>query len=119
MRLAQKFGWPMGGAAEAIVFDRGDKYITDDAYDILADLGITNLGAPAGKPWLKPYIERVFRTVHSDLLLRFSGRAFSNVVERGENDAGARATLTLEACLKLRCRAAASKAVSVVRGGRL
>ncbi|ANT59820.1 hypothetical protein AYJ57_05210 [Salipiger sp. CCB-MM3] len=94
-----KFGWPMSGAAEAIVFDRGDKYITDDAYDILADLGITNLGAPAGKPWLKPYIERVFRTVHSDLLLRFSGRAFSNVVERGENDAGARATLTLEAFL--------------------
>lgn len=94
-----KFGWPMGGAPEAIVFDRGDKYITDDAYDILADLGITNLGCPAGKPWLKPYIERVFRTVHSDLLSRFSGRAFSNVVERGENDAAARATLTLEAFL--------------------
>ncbi|QPM92023.1 DDE-type integrase/transposase/recombinase [Pseudooceanicola algae] len=97
--VGAKFGWPMGGAPEAIVFDRGDKYITDDAYDILADLGITNLGAPAGKPWLKPYIERVFRTIHKDLLLRFSGRAFSNVVERGENDAGARATLTLEAFL--------------------
>ncbi|SCM66402.1 Mu transposase C-terminal domain-containing protein [Donghicola eburneus] len=94
-----KFGWPMAGAPEAIVFDRGDKYITDDAYDILADLGITNLGCPAGKPWLKPFIERVFRTVHSDLLLRFSGRTFSNVVERGENDAAARATLTLEAFL--------------------
>lgn len=94
-----KFGWPMSGAPEAIVFDRGDKYITDDAYDILADLGITNIGAPAGKPWLKPFIERVFRTVHNDLLLRFSGRAFSNVVERGENDAAARATLTLEAFL--------------------
>ncbi|WP_341485880.1 hypothetical protein [Thioclava sp. GXIMD4215] len=88
------FGWPMGGAPEAIVFDRGDKYITDDAYDILADLGITNLGCPAGKPWLKPFIERVFRTVHNDLLLRFSGRAFSNVVERGENDGAARAKRT-------------------------
>ncbi|MCV2894569.1 hypothetical protein [Lentibacter sp. XHP0401] len=94
-----KFGWPMAGAPEAIVFDRGPAYITDDAYDILASLGITNLGAPAGKPWLKPFIERVFRTVHEDLLLRFSGRAFSNVVERGENDAAKRATLTLEAFL--------------------
>ena len=94
-----RFGWPMAGAPEAIVFDRGDKYITDDAYEILADLGITNLGAPAGKPWLKPYIERVFRSIHSDLLLRFSGRAFSNVVERGENDAAARASFTLEAFL--------------------
>lgn len=94
-----KFGWPMGGAPEAIVFDRGDKYITDEAYDILADLGITNLGCPAGKPWLKPFIERVFRTVHNDLLLRFSGRTFEDVVKRGENDAAARATLTLEAFL--------------------
>lgn len=94
-----KFGWPMSGAPETIVLDRGPAYITDDAYDVLASLGITNLGAPAGKPWLKPFIERVFRTIHSDLLLRFSGRAFSNVVERGENDPAARATLTLEAFL--------------------
>lgn len=93
------FRWPMAGAPEAIVFDRGDKYITDDAYDILAELGITNLGCPAGKPWLKPFIERVFRTVHNDLLLRFSGRTFENVVKRGENDAAARASLTLEAFL--------------------
>ncbi len=97
--VGAKFGWPMAGAPEMIVFDRGSAYITDDAYDILASLGITNLGAPAGKPWLKPFIERVFRTIHSDLLLRFSGRAFSNVVERGENDSAKRATLTLEAFL--------------------
>ncbi|MCU9847817.1 hypothetical protein OEZ60_07335 [Defluviimonas sp. WL0024] len=94
-----KFNWPMAGAPETIVLDRGAHYIEDDAYDILAYLGITNLGAPAGKPWLKPFIERVFRTIHDDLLLRFSGRAFSNVVERGENDAEERATLTLEAFL--------------------
>ncbi|MBY6202839.1 DDE-type integrase/transposase/recombinase [Maritalea mobilis] len=94
-----KFGWPMGGAPGTIVLDRGPEYITDDAYDILAGLGITNLGAPAGKPWLKPFIERVFRTIHQDLLLRFSGRAFSNVVERGENDSEKRASLTLEAFL--------------------
>ena len=94
-----KFGWPMAGAPETIVLDRGSAYVTDDAYDVLASLGITNLGAPAGKPWLKPFIERVFRTIHSDLLLRFSGRAFSNVVEREENDAADRATLTLEAFL--------------------
>jgi hypothetical protein len=94
-----KFGWPMCGAPESIVFDRGSAYISDDAYDILAYLGITNIGSPAGKPWLKPFIERVFRTIHSDLLLRFSGRAFSDVVEKGENDPEARATLTLEAFL--------------------
>jgi len=94
-----KYGWSMAGAPEMIVLDRGSAYVSDDAYDILASLGITNMGAPAGKPWLKPFIERIFRTIHSDLLLRFSGRAFSNVVERGENDSENRATLTLEAFL--------------------
>jgi hypothetical protein len=89
----------MAGAPETIVLDRGSHYITDDAYEILASLGITNLGAPAGKPWLKPFIERLFRTLHSDFLLRFSGRAFSNVVERADNDPAQRATLTLEAFL--------------------
>jgi len=48
---------------------------------------------------MKPFIERVFRTIHSDLLVRFSGRAFSNVVERADNDPAERATLTLEAFL--------------------
>lgn len=94
-----KFGWPMAGAPETIVLDRGPAYITDDAYDVLASLGITNLGAPAGKPWLKPFIERVFRTVHNDLLLRFAGRTFENVVRRADNDSQARASLTLEAFL--------------------
>lgn len=93
------FQWLMGGAPEALILDRGAPYISDDAYEILAFLGITNIGVPAGKPWLKPFIERVFRTIHSDLLLRFSGRAFSNVVERGENDPEKRASLTLEAFL--------------------
>jgi len=93
------YDWPMSGAPEMGVLDRGSGYVTDDAYDILSSLGITNMGAPAGKPWLKPFIERVFRTIHSDLLLRFSGRAFSDVVERADNDPAERATLTLEAFL--------------------
>lgn len=93
------FRWGQGGAPEGIVLDRGSGYITDEAYAVLASLGITNFGAPAGKPWLKPFIERVFRTIHSDLLNRFSGRTFSNVVEKRENDPQARASLTLEAFL--------------------
>lgn len=94
-----KFGWPMSGAPETIVLDRDPGYASEDAYDVLASLGITNLGAPAGKPWLKPFIERVFRTVHNDLLQRFSGRTFEDVVRRGDNDSAARASLTLETFL--------------------
>lgn len=94
--LGCRYDWPQGGPPEQVVLDRGAPYISDEAYHILASLGITNIGAPAGKPWLKPHIERVFRTMHDLFLQRFSGRNFSNVVERGENDPAARATVTLE-----------------------
>ena len=90
------YSWSQAGAPEEVAVDRGSAYISDEAYHILASLGITNLGVPAGKPWLKPFIERVFRTLHSLFLQRFSGRNFSNVVERGENEPEARATLTLD-----------------------
>lgn len=88
--------WNMHGRPEMIVLDRGPNYISDEVYDLLADLGITNLGAPAKKPWLRPFIERLFRTIHTGFAQRFSGRTFSNVVERGENDAAARASMTID-----------------------
>ncbi|TFL18459.1 hypothetical protein [Jannaschia formosa] len=88
--------WVQGGKTSAIVLDRGAKYITDEAYQVLASLRICNLGAPAGKAWLRPFIERVFRTLNEKFVTYFSGRTFSNVVKRGENDAAARASVTLE-----------------------
>jgi len=94
-----RFVWKQGGAPETIVLDRGPRYITDEAYAVLASLGITNMGAPAGKPWLKPFVERLFRTIHEDLLQRFMGRTFGSVDKKGDNDPELRAKLTLEAFL--------------------
>ncbi|WP_349295695.1 hypothetical protein ABEB22_14470 (plasmid) [Thioclava sp. 'Guangxiensis'] len=90
-----RYEWKQHGAPEEIVLDRGGPYISDEAYHILASLGISNIGAPAGKPWLKPFIERVFRSMHNLFLQRFSGRNFENTTKRGENDPAARATMTL------------------------
>jgi len=92
--------WPMSGRPEELVLDRGPSYKSDDAYNVVAALGITYLGAPAKKPWLRPFIESLFRTIHAKLLQRFPGRTFSNVVERGENDPAARAGLTLDELLE-------------------
>lgn len=94
------YKWLEYGAPELIAVDRGGAYVTDPAYHILNSLGITNMGVPAGKPWLKPFIERVFRTMHEKLLARFSGRTFGDVVKRGENDPQERATLELSEFLK-------------------
>lgn len=91
--------WHQGGRPSTIVLDRGAKYVTQEAYDLLARLGITNLGAPAGKPWLRAFIERLFGTLHRSFLVRFPGRTFSNVVAKGENDAAARAAMTFETFL--------------------
>lgn len=92
--------WNMHGRPEMIVIDRGPNYLTEETYALLADLGITNLGAPAKMPWLRPFIERLFRTIHSGFAQRFSGRTFSNVVQRGENDPAARASLDLDEFLQ-------------------
>lgn len=88
--------WPMYGRPGLIAMDRGPAYVADETYDLLAAAGITNFGAPASKPWLRAFIERLFRTIHAKLLQRFSGRTFSNVVQRGENNHTERASVTLE-----------------------
>ena len=88
--------WNMRGHPEVIAFDRGNSYLGDNFYMRLAGAGITNLGVPAGKPFLKPWVESWFRGLGAGFLQRFYGRTFSNVVKKGENDPQARATLTLD-----------------------
>ena len=94
------YRWEMHGVPETVILDRGPNFMTEAAYRILADLGITNFGGPVHKPWLRALMERLFGTIHKTLLMRFEGRTFSNVVQKGENDAEARAGLTLEGLLK-------------------
>ena len=49
-----------------------------------------------GKPNLRGVVERLFRTFHDQFLPYFTGRTFSNVVERGDYDPEVRMTLFLE-----------------------
>ena len=88
--------WNMRGHPGTLAVDRGNSYLGDDFYDRLATAGITNLGVPAGKPFLKPWVESWFRGVGSGFLQRFTGRTFGNIIKKGENDPQARATLNLE-----------------------
>ena len=70
--------------------------MSDEIYVRLAAAGITNMAVPAGKPFLKPWIERFFATMGKKFLQQFTGRTFGNVVLKGENDPAKRATLTLD-----------------------
>lgn len=99
-----ELSWIMSGRPETIVLDRGPAYIANETYDVLAELGITNQGAPAGMPWLRGFIERLFRTIHMQLLQRFAGRTFSDVVQKGEYNAEGRTSVNLEDLLALMAR---------------
>ena len=99
-----EMNWPMAGRPEEVVLDRGSAYASDEAYDLLAALAIVNSGTPAFMPWLRPFIERLFRTIHSSLLQRLQGRTFSDIVQKGENDPQVRAGILLDEFLELLVR---------------
>lgn len=88
--------WPMHGHPQTLALDRAAVNISDEIYTRLAAAGITNFAVPAGRPFLKPWIERFFATLGAMFLQQFTGRTFSDVVRKGENDPAKRATLTLE-----------------------
>lgn len=88
--------WSQHGIPELVCLDRDPGYASDEAADLLAALGIINFGPPSRKPWLRPFIERFFRTYHSTFLQRLSGRTFGNTVERGANDPAQRASIKLD-----------------------
>lgn len=92
--------WPMHGHPQTLALDRAAVNMSDEIYLRLAAAGITNLAVPSGKPFLKPWIERFFATMGATFLQQFTGRTFSNVVLKGENDPAKRATLTLDEFLK-------------------
>jgi putative transposase len=95
-----EFDWPMHGHPQTLALDRATINMSDEIYLRLAAAGITNMAVPAGKPFLKPWIERFFATVGKKFLQQFTGRTFGNVVLKGENDPAKRATLTLDEFLR-------------------
>lgn len=92
--------WLMYGQPQTLALDRASVNMSNEVYLRLSHAGITNLAVPAGKPFLKPWIERFFATVGALLLQRFTGRTFADVVRKGENDPAARATVSLDEFLE-------------------
>ena len=88
--------WDMHGVPELVVTDCG-KAFTAHAFRAAAqDMGVSGVRTVAGMPQLRARIERLFRTISINLLPRLSGRTFSDVIDRGDYDSGARAALTVD-----------------------
>lgn len=88
--------WNMSGTPELIVTDCGSAFIDFDTRVGATDLGIDIDHGPAGMPEFRARIERMFGTMSTNLIGRFSGYTFSNTVVKGDYDAEARAALTTE-----------------------
>jgi putative transposase len=86
--------WPMTGTMEALFVDNGYSAVAFRAATVGA-LPHTSI-TPAALPWLRPYIERLFRTFDLHLMPLFSGRTFANVVEADDYDSDKLASLTTE-----------------------
>ena len=88
--------WDMALRPEVVMTDAGSTFISDPVRAALAGLRIGNSTGAASRPMLRALIERVFGTIHTQLLCRFTGRTFANVVQKGDYDAEDRASLTPE-----------------------
>lgn len=88
--------WSMHGMPDLLVTDNGAAFGNYRFIGAAQDIGLDLERAPAGLPQMRANIERVFRTVSTNLVARLSGRTFSDVVARGEYPSEERAVLTVQ-----------------------
>lgn len=81
--------------------DTAPVYNSDRTKAALADLGIVNVAPPAGMPELRPHIERLFGSIRTQALGYFCGQTFANATDKGDYDAEARASLTIDQLCEL------------------
>lgn len=88
--------WAESGMIGTLVTDCGKQFVSHEFRARMHDLGVNVLHTPAAAPWLKPYIERVFRTFSTRLMPRLSGCTFGDILRRGTSDPEKKAALTYD-----------------------
>lgn len=81
---------------EKVMHDSGNAYLAGTTDLMCAKLGIDKISAPKAKAYIRGLMERIFRTIHENLLSQIPGRTFSNTVKRGDYDSEAEAIFSLD-----------------------
>ena len=87
--------WPCCGKIEVLVVDNGAEFWSTSLEQMCYELGINVQYNPVRKPWLKPFIERSFRTINDLLLDEIPGKTFRSIDARGDYNAVASSSITL------------------------
>jgi putative transposase len=88
-----KSDWPQRGPGACYSPDAGPAFIDAGFRGTIAGLKSVYENAPAGLSHLRGHIERSLGTFHTMLMPHFTGRSFSNIVEKGEYEADKRASI--------------------------
>lgn len=76
--------WQCYGKIEVLVVDNGAEFWSKSLEQFCYELKINIQYNPVRKPWLKPFIERNFRSINDLLLDNLPGKTFRSSDERGE-----------------------------------
>ncbi len=93
--------WPCFGIPELVATDNGMDLHADAVEEVCLEMGIELLFCPAGEPYFKGAIERMFRTLNTGLIHRLPGTVFSNVDERGDYPAEELAAIDMDTLMHL------------------
>lgn len=87
--------WPTWGIIKMLIVDNGLEFHGFSLDHAAGQFGTTVQTCPRRKAWYKGKVERLFRTVQSDLISEVPGRTFSNVLLRGDYDSSKHAVVSL------------------------
>ncbi|MXQ12354.1 Mu transposase C-terminal domain-containing protein [Microvirga makkahensis] len=76
--------WDYYGCMETLSTDNATVYTAHETRAAVTDLGAEILFPPAGTPQNRARVERLFRTIHDQLIALFHGRSFENVTAKGD-----------------------------------
>lgn len=93
--------WPARGMPKALVADNGMELHADALESFCLEGLIELIYCGAGHPELKGAIERMFRTVSSDLFHQLPGTVFSNVIDRADYPSETLAAIDLKTLTQL------------------
>ncbi len=114
-----KSDWPFYGGLRRVRLDAAGWNTSDRVTATLTDAGATKVHAIAKSSFLRGTIERIFETINSLTLQGFSGRTFSSIVERGDQNPKKGASVNRAMLEKVFLRAIVDVHHNVRHGGKL